>query len=354
MATRTTHATTMEPSSSIRGWTRPNFRTARCLPSPSSCATPRRNRSATALRNRSRPERCECSGLHSRVAHVQARLPGKAELARLFPLGRTDWDAVNKPDPACTTVTWIGHASFLVSVGGATFLTDPVFSSRASPLPFVGPWRYAPLPFGVAELPPIDFVLISHSHYDHLDLGSVLQLGNGPVWYVGLGLGSWFKAQGITNVVELDWWHSVEHRVGGSSVKVTATPSQHWSARTPFDRMTTLWCSWHVQGAHSSFFFAGDTALCPAFRQIRQRLGPPTVAALPIGAYLPRQFMRHHHASPQDAVEIHEDLGAQWSVGCHWGTLRQKALEHVAQPPRDLAAELARKGLPHSVFEVCV
>ena len=95
-------------------------------------------------------------------ATQQARLPGKAELARLFPLGHTDWTAIRKPEPAATTVTWIGHASFLVSVGGATFLTDPVFSSRASPLPFVGPWRYAPLPFGVDSLPKIDFVVISH------------------------------------------------------------------------------------------------------------------------------------------------------------------------------------------------
>jgi L-ascorbate metabolism protein UlaG (beta-lactamase superfamily) len=172
----------------------------------------------------------------------------------------------------------------------------------------------------------------------------VLQLGNRPVWYVGLGLGQWFRDQDITNVKEMDWWQSAEHSLpSGGKVTVTATPCQHWSARTPFDRMKTLWCSWHVQGPHSSFFFAGDTAMCPAFQQIRKRVGAPTVAAIPIGAYLPRDFMRHHHVSPEDAVQIHEDLGAQWSVGCHWGTLRQKALEHVAQPPRDLAAELERR-----------
>jgi hypothetical protein len=116
----------------------------------------------------------------------QARLPAKEELARLFPLGATDWQAIREPDPEKVTVTWIGHASFLVSVGNVTFLTDPVFSSRASPLPCVGPWRYAPLPFGVESLPKVDFVVISHSHYDHLDLPTVKQLGNGPKWFVGM------------------------------------------------------------------------------------------------------------------------------------------------------------------------
>jgi len=230
----------------------------------------------------------------------QAKLPNKAELARLFPVCNTDWEAVRSPDPSAVTITWIGHASFLVSVGGLTFLTDPVFSSRASPLPFVGPWRYAALPFDVKSLPKIDFVVISHSHYDHLDLGSVLQLGNGPLWYVGLGLGAWFRSQGITNVKEMDWWQTT--KFPGSNVKVTATPCQHWSARTPMDRMKTLWCSWYIQGPQSSFYFAGDTALCPAFKEIKARVGAPTVAAIPIGAYLPRNFMRHHHASPEDAV----------------------------------------------------
>ena len=133
----------------------------------------------------------------------QARLPGKEELARLFPLGATDWHAVREPDPKAVTVTWVGHASFLVSVGGVTFLTDPVFSSRPSPLPFVGPWRYAPLPFGIEDLPHIDFVVISHSHYDHLDLPTVKQLGNGPTWLVGLGLAEWFRSEGLTNVQEM-------------------------------------------------------------------------------------------------------------------------------------------------------
>jgi len=319
----------------------------------------------------------------------QARLPSKAELGRLFPLMPTDWPAVRDPDPSACTVTWIGHASFLVSVGGATFLTDPVFSSRASPVPFAGPWRYAPLPFGVDRLPKIDFVVISHSHYDHLDLPSVLQLAehSNPLWLVGLRLGDWFREQGVERVQELDWWQSVEVGTEACKVTVTATPCQHWSARTPFDRMKTLWCSWHVQGREASFFFAGDTALCPAFQEIRSRLGAPTVAAIPvginpsacrhafaeiyqpgqpdqpqqgaqIGAYLPRAFMRHHHASPEDAVQIHQDLGAQWSVGCHWGTLRQKALEHVMQPPRDLKAELNRRcdvrTARRPVCDVCV
>ncbi|EKX49246.1 hypothetical protein GUITHDRAFT_93321 [Guillardia theta CCMP2712] len=298
----------------------------------------------------------------------RASLPSQEELDKYLPLSQTNWNLISAPPPSSITLTWIGHSSFLVQIGGLNFLTDPVFSNRASPVPFMGPWRYAKLPFGVEKLPKIDFVVISHSHYDHLDLDTVRKLGNGPVWYVGLGLKEWFLGEGITNVVEMDWWQSVKFgksnvevedsepwllALSSSLLQITCTPCQHWSARTPFDACKTLWCSWVVRDAGGpTFFFAGDTAHCPVFEEIRRRVGKIHCSLIPIGAYLPRKFMKDHHASPEDAVQIHLALGSSWSVGCHWGTLRQKALEHVLDPPKVVQAELERRKMKPTDFEV--
>jgi len=261
----------------------------------------------------------------------QARLPTKTELEQLFPVAEIQWDKISNPDPTCVQTTWIGHASFLVQMGGANILTDPVFCQRASPVGFAGPWRYAKLPFTVKELPHIDCVVISHSHYDHLDLDSVKEIAKerDPTFYVGLGLAKWFKAEGINNVVEMDWWES-NHITNFKDVKVECIPVQHWSARTAFDRNKTLWCGWVVKYAfptcdpldqqltkecpsdaylmflnrskHTTFCFVGDTAYCEVFKVVGRLHGPITAAVIPIGAYLPRKFMKGHHASPEDAV----------------------------------------------------
>ncbi|XP_034522748.1 N-acyl-phosphatidylethanolamine-hydrolyzing phospholipase D isoform X3 [Ailuropoda melanoleuca] len=192
-------------------------------------------------------------------------------------------------------VTWLGHATVMVEMDELILLTDPVFSSRASPSQHVGPKRFRRPPCTVSELPPIDAVLISHNHYDHLDYNSVIALnerfGQELRWFVPLGLLDWMQKCGCENVIELDWWE--ENCVPGhDKVTFVFTPSQHWCKRTLMDDNKVLWGSWSVLGPWSRFFFAGDTGYCPAFKEIGKRFGPFDLAAIPIGAYAPRSCVR--------------------------------------------------------------
>ncbi|XP_008398999.1 N-acyl-phosphatidylethanolamine-hydrolyzing phospholipase D-like [Poecilia reticulata] len=218
---------------------------------------------------------------------------------------------------------WLGHATVLVEMEGVNILTDPIFSQRASFLQFMGPKRYRGPPCTVEQLPRIDAVLISHSHYDHLDAGSVASLnarfGGELRWFVPLGLMDWLAKMGCENVMELDWWE--ENCVPGhDNVTFVCTPSQHWSKRTAWDDNRSLWSSWSVLGPNHRFFFAGDTGYCPSFQEIGRRFGPFDLAAIPIGAYLPRDVMKGQHVDPEEAVQIHQDLQAKQSVAVHWGT----------------------------------
>jgi L-ascorbate metabolism protein UlaG (beta-lactamase superfamily) len=253
------------------------------------------------------------------------------------------------PNPS---VTWIGHATVLVRVGGLNILTDPQFSERASPFAFAGPRRVVPPGIPLAELPHIDAVLISHNHYDHLDAATVAALnaqpGGPPKFFAGLGLKPWFADLGITNVEELDWWEARE--VGGVSIRFV--PVQHWSARTLWDRNQKLWGGYVVDHASLRFFFAGDTGYSPDFRDIASRVGPIDVAAIPIGAYAPRWFMRSQHVDPAEAVQIHLDLQARHSLAIHWGTFDDLTDESLDEPPQVLARVLAERGLPPDTFWV--
>ncbi|XP_055009506.1 N-acyl-phosphatidylethanolamine-hydrolyzing phospholipase D isoform X2 [Boleophthalmus pectinirostris] len=250
-------------------------------------------------------------------------------------------------------VTWLGHATVLVEMDGLNILTDPIFSQRASPIQFVGPKRYRGPPCTVEQLPRIDAVVISHSHYDHLDVGSVSSLnarfGAELRWFVPLGLMDWLVKMGCENVMELDWWE--ENCVPAhDDVTFVCTPSQHWSKRTPYDDNKTLWGSWTVLGPEHRFFFAGDTGYCPTFKEIGQRFGPFDLAAIPIGAYQPRDVMVGQHVDPAEAVQIHEDLQAKQSVAIHWGTFAL-AHEYYLEPPVRLREALEQKGLkPESFF----
>jgi N-acyl-phosphatidylethanolamine-hydrolysing phospholipase D len=249
------------------------------------------------------------------------------------------------------SVTWIGHATLLVRLGGLNVLTDPHFSERASPVGFAGPRRYQPPGVALAELPEIHAVVISHNHYDHLDVDSVRQLharsGGMLRFFVPLGLKPWFARLGIDTVTELDWWESAE--LGG--VRFTLTPAQHWSARGLFDRSQSLWGGWAIAASDLNFFFAGDTGYSTDFAEIGRRLGPFDLAAIPIGAYAPRWFMQMQHVDPGEALRMHRDLGARQSLGVHWGTFEMSD-EPLDAPPRELALARSEAGVNESEFFV--
>lgn len=239
-------------------------------------------------------------------------------------------------------LTWIGHASFLLQYRGLNLLTDPHLSARASPLSFAGPERLVALPISVAELPPIDYVVISHSHYDHLDRSTVDALGDRPLWLVPLGVKAILVGWGIdpTRVIERDWWQSYQQ----DGIRFTATPAHHFSARTLWDRNQTLWASWMVELEGFNLWFAGDTAYEPRlFQQIKAQFPNIDLALIPIGAYGPRWFMREHHVNPEEALLIHQQLGAQRSIGMHWGTF-QLTSEPMLEPPLRLTAAVDAAG----------
>lgn len=233
-------------------------------------------------------------------------------------------------------ITWLGHATFLLQYQGFNILTDPILSERASPLSFAGPERLSPAPIRTADLPVIDIVVISHNHYDHLDEKTIAELGSQVNYMVPLGLTEWFVEQGIgaERVREFDWWQQLNF----GPVTVTATPSQHWSARSLFDKNETLWASWHLDIGDWQVWFGGDTGYNPhQFKEIRARFPAIDDALIPIGAYLPRWFMQPQHVDPAEALHIHQDLGAKRSYAMHWGTY-QLAAESLQQTLNDLEA----------------
>ncbi len=246
-------------------------------------------------------------------------------------------------------VTFIGHATLLLQMDGMNILTDPVYSERVSPLGWVGPQRYRPPGIRWEDLPPIDAVVVSHSHYDHLDLPTLQRLHRrfAPRFFVGLGNQALLEDAGIGGVTELDWWQSAD--IGG--VTVFSVPAQHFSGRGLCDRDATLWAGYVFRGRAGVAYFAGDTGMGPHFQQIRERFGTPRLAMLPIGAYLPRWFMERIHIDPAEAVEAHRILGAHKSVGMHFGTFAL-ADEGMDQAPRDLATALKAQGLSRDDFWV--
>ncbi len=248
-------------------------------------------------------------------------------------------------------ITWVGHSTLLVQLGPLNILTDPVWSERASPWRTVGPRRLIPAALPIAELPPIDIVLLSHNHYDHLDAWTVRALAaaqSDAQWVVPLRLGGLVRSLGVRYITELDWWD--ERRVGDATV--ACTPARHFSARTPFDRNRTLWCGFAVATSAGRFFYAGDTGFHPEFARIGERFGPFVVSAIPIGAYEPRWFMQAVHVNPDDAVSAFRALHAHHGlarnaamVGIHWGTFRLTD-EPVLEPPRRTREAWKRAALP--------
>ena len=261
--------------------------------------------------------------------------------------------------PQEPTVTWLGHVSVLLQVGGLNILTDPTLADFAGPYGRFGAPRMVPAPMRGNQLPTIDVLLISHNHYDHLcdaTVAAMVASGQKPHIFVPLGLKPWFDARGIAKVTEMDWWDhaDVTTDTNGKALlqplRIHFTPAQHWSRRTPFDTNASLWGGYMVErqaGAKEAwrFMFPGDTGYSADFKAVRERLGPVDMLALPIGAYLPRDFMKKMHVNPADAVQLMLDLDAKQAFGVHWGTfkLTQEAFDH---PPRDLMDALQARGLP--------
>ena len=259
-----------------------------------------------------------------------------------FPIDPNDGQALRENGDA-PTVTWVGHSTLLVQLDGVNLLTDPQWSERASPLSFAGPRRVTPPGLRFEDLPPIDLVVISHDHYDHLDAATVKRLWatHRPRFLVPLGHKAWFGELGIDGVDELDWWE--QRTVKG--LTVVCLPTQHWSARTLFDENRRLWSGWAVLGRDRRFYFAGDTGYyAPIFHEIGRRFGPFDLGAIPIGAYMPRAMMRFSHVTPEEALQVFEDIQARRLVAIHWGTFNL-ADEPLGEPPVRTEAEARRLSL---------
>jgi L-ascorbate metabolism protein UlaG (beta-lactamase superfamily) len=219
-------------------------------------------------------------------------------------------------------VTYINHASLLIQQHDLNILTDPVWSERVSPFPFLGPRRHHPPGLSMQQLPDIDLILVSHNHYDHLDLDSLAQLAaRFPEARVITGLGNapLIRECGFTRIDELDWWQSLPLN---AEVTLHAVPVQHWSARGPHDTNQSLWLGFVLESAHGPVLFPGDSGLGPEFKLMHERFGPMRFAALPIGAYAPRWFMRDNHMNPDEAVQAHLQLQSQQSMAIHFGTFK--------------------------------
>src|SRR4051794_13248739 len=280
-----------------------------------------------------------------------------SKVPRMLLERRTPWPrridtAVSTPPPlgdAAAVVTFIGHATFLIQTAAGNILTDPMYSQRAGPLNLLGPRRVRQPPGSFDDFPRISTVLLSHNHYDHCDLPTLRRLADrdDPVVVTPLGNQAIVRSAGIGRIEELDWWQESTM----SSVRTTATPARHFSARTPFDRNRALWSGFALACGGRRMYFAGDTAYAPIFDEVRRRLGPIDLAVLPIGAYEPRWFMRVVHMNPAEAVQAHLDLQAAMSVGMHFGTFQLTA-EGIDEPARALEDARREKNVSASQFRI--
>lgn len=246
-------------------------------------------------------------------------------------------------------VTPVNHCTFLIQLPGLTLLTDPVWSERVSPFSFAGPKRIRPPAIAWDALPRIDAVLVSHNHFDHLDLPTLHELHTRfkPKFIVGLGNRGLLEGRGIRDVEEIDWWQP--SAATALNARITFTPAQHWSARSFLSRNTTLWGGFWITNGRRSVYFAGDSGYGPDFADIRTKFGVPDLAILPIGAYEPRWFMAGSHMAPDDAIKAYRDLGSPRTVAMHFDTF-QLADEGFGDAERELVIAREQAGVPAARF----
>jgi L-ascorbate metabolism protein UlaG (beta-lactamase superfamily) len=270
-----------------------------------------------------------------------------------------DWveDAPQPPPPERVygnglRVTYINHATTLIQMEGINILTDPIWATRAGPAPFLGTRRVRAPGVAFEDLPPIDYVLISHDHYDHLDIPTAKRLkeAHDPVFVVGLEVGKLLRAHGIDNVVELDWWQS--HGTDEAGVTFTFVPARHGSGRAPFMEDRTLWGGFVIDSPGGQVYFAGDTGYGKFIGDIAARFGRIRLAVLPIGNYEKRWFMKSQHMNPEDAVMAHRALGAPMSIGMHFATFAEHPEQAIDAHEKDLDRALEKFGVRDSEFRV--
>jgi len=249
-------------------------------------------------------------------------------------------DEWRKPPASGLRATWLGHSTVLIEIDGLRVLTDPVWGPRASPSSLAGPKRFQPVPVALRAMPPLDLVIVSHDHYDHLDYPTIRELAKRGVPFVtSLGVGAHLEAWGVDpgRIVELDWWES--HRLPDSALTVTAAPSQHFSGRGLKDRNATLWSSFVIRGERHAVFFSGDTGLTTEYRTIRDRHGPFDLVMLEVGAFHPA--WGDIHLGPRNAIEALTLLGGGAFLPVHWGTF--SLAMHAWDQPAESLLELGPK-----------
>lgn len=244
---------------------------------------------------------------------------------------------------------WIGHSTYLIEVDGLTILTDPVWHSYCSPIPIRSLRRRYDPAMHLTDLPPIDLVLLSHNHYDHLDAKTVAALHRlhpQIEWILPECLQPWFTKRGIQQAVELPRWKSHATK----KCKITAVPAQHFSGRTLWDKNKTHWNGYVVETSSKKLYFTGDTGYnCKDFKAIGRHFGQIDLSLIPIGTYVPKEFMQPVHINPYEAVQIHQDVHSHFSLGMHWNTFHLSDEPHN-RPPYDLYLAMRDKQLPYEAF----
>ena len=242
------------------------------------------------------------------------------------------------PEKGQVKITFVNHSTFLIQWEKYNILTDPVWSDRCSPFNFVGPQRMRPPGLRFEDLPQIDLVLLSHNHYDHLDISTVIRLEKAfqPTFVVPLGVSDYLKKNDIENTVELDWWEKTNQKP-----VITAVPAQHFSGRGFYDRDKSLWCGYVIEFQNKKIYFAGDSGYGSFFKDIGKKFGPMDISMIPIGAYLPAWFMSPIHVSPQESIKIHKDVNSKQSIAMHFGTF-PLADDGMGRAEKDLMATLKK------------